>query len=100
MFRFQTSGRAKDDKVPEAIQFAKEVAKYINSKYPPVSVQVYSEVVEDSNNIHWYLDYKDPRAIENFRGQLRRDQGYWAIIFKGMDYFIEKSFHDTLMSSV
>jgi len=100
MFRFQTSGQAKNDKLPEAIQFAKEVAEYINSKYPPVSVQVYSEVVEDFNNIYWSSDYKDLAAIENFRAQLRLDPGYWAIVFKGMEYFTERSFHDTLMSSV
>ena len=99
MFRFLTFGQAKNDKQVEAIQFAKEVADYINSKYKPVSVQVYSEVFEDLNNIYWYSDYKEFIAtIERLRAQLRSDKGYWAIVFKGMDYFMERSFHETLMS--
>jgi hypothetical protein len=100
MFRFQTSGQAKNDKLGEAILFAREVAEYINNKYPVASVQVYSEVFEDFNNVYWYSDYEDLATIERFRSQLRSDQGYWAIVFKGMEYFTEKSFRDTLMSSV
>ncbi len=66
MFRFLTFGQAKNDKQVEAIQFAKEVADYINSKYKPVSVQVYSEVFEDLNNIYWYSDYKDLQRLRDF----------------------------------
>jgi len=99
MFRSQTSGRAKNDKLPEAVQFAREVAEYINSRYKPVSVQVYCEVVEDFSNIYWYSDYKDLATIENFRARLRLDQGYWAMVFKGIEYFVERSFRETLMST-
>jgi hypothetical protein len=99
MFRLQTSGRAKNDKLPEAKQFAMEIADYINRKYQSVSVQVYSEIFEDFNNIYWYSDYKDLAAVRNFRVQLRSDQGYWALVFQGMDFFIERNFRETLMDS-
>jgi hypothetical protein len=100
MFRYQTSGRAKNDKLPEAIQFAKEVAQYINGRYPSFSVHVYSEIVEDFNNIYWCSDQEDIATIEKFRAQLRSDQGYWSMVFNAMEYFTEGSFHDTLMRSV
>jgi hypothetical protein len=99
MFRLQTSGRARNDKVDEAKRFAREIAEYVNTKYPPVSVQVYSEVFENSSNIYWYSDYKDLATIQNFRAQLRSDQGYWARVFEGMDYFIGRNFRETLMGS-
>jgi hypothetical protein len=56
MIRFQTSGRAKNDKLPQATRFAKELADCIINNYSPVSVQVYSEVSEDCDNIYWYSD--------------------------------------------
>ncbi len=99
MFRSQMSGQAKSDKLDEAIQFAKEVTEYINSKYAPLSIQAYSGIVDDDNTIYWYSDYKDLSTIESFRAKLRSDQEYWALVFKGLDCFVERSFHETLMST-
>jgi len=100
MIRFQRSARARGSKVLEAIQFAKEVAEYLNTKYAPVSVQVYTELFGDVNTIYWYSDYKDLATIEGINAQILTDQGYWAIVSKATDLFIEGSLHDTLMSSV
>ena len=100
MFRFQRSARAKGGKALEAVQFAKEVAGYINTKYAPVSVQVYTEQFGDLNTIYWYADYKDLATIEGINAQILTDQDYWAIVSKATDLFIEGSLHDTLMSSV
>lgn len=100
MIRFQRSARAKGSTALEAVQFAKEVAEYINTKYAPVSVQVYSELFGDLNTIYWYVDYKDLATIESINAQLLADQGYWAILGKATDLFIEGSLHDTLMSPV
>jgi hypothetical protein len=100
MVRFQRLGRAKNGKLLEAIRFAKEVAEYINTKYPPVSVQVYIVASGDYGTIYWYADYRDFAAFESVSAQLRSDQGYWVIVNKAMEWFIEGCFHDTLMSSV
>ncbi len=100
MFRFQRSARAKVGKALEAVQFAKEVAEYINTKYAPASVQAYTEQFGDINTIYWYVDYKDLATIEGINTQLLADQGYWAIVNKAADLFIEGSLHDTLMRSV
>ncbi len=100
MVRFQRVGRAKNDKFLEAIQWAKEVSEYINTKYSPVSIQVYAEMLGDLHTIYWHGDYKDFAAVESILAQLMSDQGYWAIVNKGVGWFIEGSFHDTLMGSV
>jgi len=44
MFRFHRTARVSRGKFPEAAQWAKEVAGYINTKYAPVSVQAYAEL--------------------------------------------------------
>lgn len=100
MYRFERSGRVKNGKWLEASQFAREIAEYINTKYPQGSLQVYAEFFDDIHSIHWYSDYKDLATFESLREQLLADQGYWAIVTKGMEWFLEGSFRDRLMSSV
>ena len=100
MFRFQRSGRTKNGKLLEGVRFAKEVAEYINTKYGPGLIHVYTEAFGELNTIYWYADYENLATIESINMQLLADQGYWAIVNKGTEWFIEGSFHDTLMSSV
>ena len=100
MYRFQRTARARGGKAMEAVQFAKEVAGYINAKYAPVSLQVYTELFGDVNTIYWYADYKDLASLETIIGQLNAGQEYWAILGKAADLFVEGSLHDTLMMSI
>ncbi|HLE29969.1 MAG TPA: DUF6039 family protein [Anaerolineales bacterium] len=100
MYRFQRTARARGGKAMEAVQFAKEVAGYINTKYAPVSLQVYTELFGDVNTIYWYAEYKDLASLETIIGQLNADQEYWAILGKAADLFVEGSLHDTLMMSI
>lgn len=99
MFRFHRKAHVSRGKLLEAMQWAKEVTIYINQKYAPVSVQVYSELFGDLGMIHWYADYEDLATIEKFNNQLLADQGYWALLNKSQDWFIEGSVQDTLSQS-
>ena|SRR3990172_11482195 len=100
MIRHQRSGRAKVGKALEVVQFAKEVAAYVNTKYDPVSVQVYSELFGEINTIYWHTDYDDLATLEKIYAQLTADPGYLSIVSKASDIFIEGSLHDTLMRAV
>ena len=100
MIRYQRSGRAKVGKAWEVIQFAKEIADFVNTKYAPASVQVYSELFGELNTIYWHTDYDDLAALEEIHAKLIADPEYQAIVDKGSDIFIEGSLHDNLMKSV
>ena len=100
MFKFQRSGRVKNGKILEAITWTKEITEYINAKYSEVSLQAYSEVFCDLHTIYWWADYNDLATLESIFTQLKSDEGYWAIVSKGLEWFIEGSFHDKLMSSI
>lgn len=100
MFRFHRTARVSRGKLAEGVQWAKEVAGYINSKYAPVSVQAYTELFGDVGTIHWYADYEDLASTERLNAQLLADQGYWALLNKAADLFIEGSVHDTLVQSL
>ena len=100
MIRHQRSGRAKGGKAREGIQFAKEIADFINTRYAPVSVQVYSELFGELNTIYWQTDYEDLAALEEFHAKLTSDPDYLAIISKGTGIFIQGTLHDKLLKSV
>jgi hypothetical protein len=100
MLRFQRSARAKNGKLPEAIQAAKEVAGYINGKYPSVSFQVFTERFGEFGSIYLQADYKDLASLESITAQIQADQEYWSHLKKAADLLIEGSSRETLLSSV
>jgi len=100
MIRHQRSGRAKIGKAWDVIQFAKEIAAFINTKYAPVSVQVYNEIFGDLNTIYWQTDYDSLASLEEFHTKLTADPDYQAIVSKGSDIFIEGTLQDKLMKLV
>jgi hypothetical protein len=100
MFRWHRTAQASRGKFLEAPKFAKEVTDYLNTKYAPLSVQAYTELFGDGGRIHWYVDYADLATIEKLNAQILTDPGYWAILTKSADAFIEGSVHDTLMQSL
>jgi hypothetical protein len=100
MIRHQRSGRAKAGKAWEIVKFAKEVADFVNTKYAPVSVQVYSELFGDLDTVYWQTDYDDLASLEEIQAKLTSDPDYLAILSKGSDIFIEGTLHDKLMKSV
>ncbi|MBW8011739.1 MAG: hypothetical protein FVQ83_10945 [Chloroflexi bacterium] len=50
--------------------------------------------------IHWYADYEDVATLDRVGGQLSSDEGYYALLGKATDLFIQGSTKDTLMASV
>ncbi len=100
MFRFHRTAQASRGKFLEAVQWAKEVAGYINTKYAPVSVQAYLEAFGDTGTVHWYSDHEDLATIEKLNAQLLADQEYLAMLNKAADLYIEGSVHDTLIQSL
>ncbi len=100
MIRFQRTARVRSGKFLEGVQFAKEVAEYINANYPLGSLLVFTELFGDTGTIHWNSDNEDLASIEKVNAQLSADQDYWALLSKGDDLFIEGSLHDTVIQSV
>lgn len=101
MFRFYRTARVKNSQklFVEAVQWAKELAEYMNSTYS-LSMQVYTEILGDSRSIYWYIDHKSLAAVEEFGVKLLSDQKYSAMVDKGADFFIEGTFRDKIMRLV
>ena len=101
MVRFHRSARtARGRRLLEAIQWAREVAEYINSKYSEATVLVFVEQFGAQGTIHWYADYEDVATLDRIGSELLADEGYQSILENAAELFIEGSVNDTLMASV
>ena len=59
MIRFQKSALIRTDQISEATTWAKELAEYVNARYPQYPVQAYVERTGDAGVIHWIADFSD-----------------------------------------
>ncbi len=96
MVRWVRTGRAKAGKMSQAVQWAKEIAEYINKKYG-VTVSAFADVFGEIDTIRWYVDYANLDAIEKLRSELILDRDYLKKVSPVAELFIEGSFHDTVM---
>ena len=100
MIRFQRSIRTARGKGLEARQWAKEVTEYINGKHPESNLQVFAERFGDISVLVWQVDLGDLAALDKFQQGLNADEGYWAMLKKSYDLFIEGSVADTVFETL
>ncbi len=99
-FRFYRKARVVDGKTSEAIQFAREVTKYLNTKYPERSVHVYVEKSGTATTIHWFADYESLDTLKRIRSEILSDKQYFALLKKADGLFVQDSLRDTLLTSI
>jgi len=80
---------------PEAAQWAKEITGYIKDKFQ-LEIQLYAD---SQGTIYWVSDYADYAAYGNLRSQIIADPGYWDMIKKARDFFVEGSVKDMVVTS-
>lgn len=97
MVRFIRKARAQNDKFPQALQWSKEVAEYLNANYPELSLQVFMEGFGDFNTIYWINDYENLAAIEAANTRLMADQEYWMMLAKASELFIDGTGEDKVL---
>jgi hypothetical protein len=52
------------------------------------------------NNIYWYADVEDLAVLDRWQKQIGTDPGYRELRRKAIDFFVQDSVQDTVMSSV
>jgi hypothetical protein len=99
MIRFQRSLRAARGRNAEAIQWAKEVSDYVNSKHPNHKVQAFSSRFGDIGVLFWQVDFEDLAALDKFQQTLGVDQDYWDLVNKATAFF-EGAVHDIVFETL
>lgn len=100
MIRWTRSAKVSSPKITsQAIQWAKEIAEFINKKYK-IQVSVYMDSFGDIGTIRWFCDYEDFAAMEKVGNQLMADQEYWKRIDQASNLFLPGSIYDTAMRAI
>ncbi len=99
MIRWTRSARIVPGKILQTMQWAKEIAEYVNNKYK-TQVTVYMDSFGEVGTIRWYCDYADLAALEKIGTQLVTDQEYWEKLKKSVELLTPGSAFDTVMRAV
>jgi hypothetical protein len=100
MVRFERSARVARGKQLEARQWAQEVTEYANSNHPGGKLQVFSQRFGRIGRISWQADFDSLAALDEYQQSFDTDEGYWALISKGTELFIEDSVKDTVYETL
>ena len=100
MIRWARSARISSGKYfPQAMQWAKEIAEFVNKKYK-IQVSVYMDSFGEIGTIRWFCDYADLAAMEKVGNQLNTDQEYWQRVIQASDFIMQGSVYDTVMRAI
>jgi hypothetical protein len=103
MIRLQWTARISQGKNQAAIQWAKEVAEYLGSKYPKIlAIAAYEEHFGNLNTIHVFTDYEDLATLESVEAEYQSDPTFQTLFSRSgkEGLFIEGSVHGTLVRSL
>jgi len=100
MIRFQRSIRVARGRNFEAEKWAKEVSDYVNSKQPNYKVQPFTSRFGELGVLSWYVDFDDLAALDKFQKDLGTDQGYWDLVNKAIDLFVEGTTNDSVFDAL
>jgi hypothetical protein len=99
MVRWIRSARIKYVNFNQGVQWAKEVAEFVNKKYK-IQVSVYMVSFGEFATIRWFCDYKDLATLEKLAGQILVDKEYMQIVGKGTEFLVPDSVLDTVMRAI
>ena len=99
MVRWTRGARIKYVNFNQGVQWAKEIAEFVNKKYK-IQVSVYMDSFGEFATIRWFCDYKYLAAFENLAGQILVDKEYMQIVSKGTEFLVPDSVLDTVMRAI
>ena len=100
MIRFQRSIQVAGGKNLEAVQWAKEVTDYLNSKQSNFKAQAFSSRFGEVNEMVWQIDFEDLAALDKYQQFFNTDQGYWEMVKKADGLFIEGTTYDSAFETL
>jgi hypothetical protein len=100
MVRFERSARVAQGKLIAARQWAQEVTDYANSNHPEGKLQVFSERFGNIGRVSWQADFDSVAALDSYQQSFDTDEGYWALLSKSTELFVEDSIKDTVYETL
>ncbi len=99
MIRWTRCARIKYGDFIKGVQWAKEVAEFVNKKFK-IQVSVYMDSFGEFATVRWFCDYKDLAELEKVAGQILADKEYLKLVNKGAELLVPDSTVDTVMRAL
>ena len=80
----------------DAVAFAREVADYIDEKWPEWNIVTFRPALQPRNLIHWVTQYESLEAYGAAQAVILQDSGYRALLPKAQGVFVPDSCADDL----
>jgi len=97
MFRFIRTATAKTAAgVPTGLQFASEVAAYLNKRHS-LNMKFGAEMFGEAR-IHWHFESDSLDKMEQVNAKLLQDREYLGMLEKFKDVWVEGSMKDTIVA--
>ena len=99
MIKYIRSARTQAGKHREAVQWAREVADWLNTHQPGSNVQVFTEVFGAPGTLYWLGDVEDVATIERQTAERQSESDWQALTARGAELLLPGSLRDTLLRS-
>lgn len=80
--------------------WAQEIADYANKNHTEGKLQVFAQRYGNIGKLVWHVDFEDLAALDKYQTSFDKDQGYWALVSKGIALVIEDSIMDTVYETL
>jgi hypothetical protein len=101
VIKFIRSVQFKGGAQQEVVQWAKDIADYVNRAVRPAGpFQVFVEVFGATGTVHWIADFQDLATLERSINQLGEDHEYLALVRADIEKVVPGSLRDKVLRSV
>ena len=99
MIKVIRSVRVQAGRNREAVQWAQEVADWLNTRQPGSNIQVFREVFGNAGTLYWLGDAEDLAALERQVAERDSNPEWQALVERGTGLLVPGTLHDTVLRS-
>jgi hypothetical protein len=102
MILFVRRAKYRAGKGEAAINWAREVTKYVNEKFPVTKLQPYYNRFGSISDIFWIVEVKDLVTLDKLQNDVETDSGYLKLMQQAWDanLLVDASFEDNVLVSI
>ena len=94
--RWQRTVLIASGQTARAMEFAVAMTEHVNQILTGVTVEVYTEILEDGGKVHWFVDYESMAQYETRTQALANDETYNQMLADIDGVFVPGHTHDTV----
>ena len=65
-----------------------------------MTIQAFSQRFGNIGRVSWQADFDSLDALDKYQASFDTDEGYWSLVNKSTELFVEDSFEDTIFETM